>query len=134
MDISFTIILCADKSFSPKINEDDCISPLVFLGNIQPDLQLHVANLTSNVEHIVSDTMNLWIDLFPELLYEVLKKSTIFFINHEEAEQFTGESDISAAGQKLLCLGPRVVVIKMGAAGSYAVSYTHLTLPPIREV
>ena len=106
------------EAFKPSIQIKDCSSPLIFLGNIQPDLQLKVASLTVDAEHIVSDTMNLWIDLFPEMLNKVLAVSTIFLINHEEAEQFTGESDIIRAGRKLLAAGPKIVVIKRGAEGA----------------
>ncbi len=102
------------ESFKPLIRAEDCCSPLIFLGNIQPDLQLKIASLTAGAKHVVSDTMNLWIDLFPKLLNNVLAVSTIFLINHEEAEQFTGESNISRAGRKLLAKGPKIVVIKMG--------------------
>ena len=63
--------------------------------------------------------MNLWIDLFPEKLKEVLKLSTILLINHEEAEQFTGQSEISDAASELLSAGPEIVVIKKGADGAY---------------
>ena len=109
------------ETFKPSIRTEDCGSPLIFLGNIQPDLQLKVASLVVGAEHIVSDTMNLWINLFPEMLNNVLAVSTIFLINHEEAEQFTGESDISRAGRKLLAAGPKIVVIKRGAEGAYLV-------------
>ena len=107
------------ESFKPSVRAEDCSSPLIFLGNIQPELQLKVASLTKSAEHIVSDTMNLWIDLFPKMLNNVLAVSTIFLINHEEAEQFTGESDISRAGRKLLDAGPNIVVIKRGDKGAY---------------
>ncbi len=107
------------ESFSPNIKQKDCNSPLVFIGNIQPDLQLVVANMVCDPEHVVSDTMNLWIDLFPEKLTDVIKKSSVLLINHEEAEQFTGRADIVSAAQILINMGPQVVVIKMGAGGSY---------------
>ena len=45
--------------------------------------------------------------------------STIFLINHEEAKLFTGESDLSLAGRKLLAFGPKIVVIKRGSEGAY---------------
>ena len=107
------------ESFSPNIRQEDCGSPLVFLGNIQPDLQLMVSNAVCDPEYVVSDTMNLWIDLFPKKLATVIKRSSIFLINHKEAEQFTGRADVVSAAQALINMGPRVVVIKMGAQGSY---------------
>ena len=109
------------ENFIPSIRTQDCDSPLVFLGNIQPDLQLRVAALAADAEYIVSDTMNLWIDLFPKTLNDVLGLSTIFLINHEESEQLTGETDLARAGQKLLSAGPKVVVIKRGGCGAYLV-------------
>ena len=122
------------ETFKPSIRIKDCSSPLIFLGNIQPDLQLKVASLTAGAEHVVSDTMNLWIDLFPEMLNKVLAVSTIFLINHKEAEQFTGESDISRAGRKLLAAGPKIVVIKMGAEGACLVCENNEFFIPVFPV
>ena len=107
------------ESFSPVIRSEDRQSPLVFLGNIQPDLQLEVAQSVTSAEYIVSDTMNLWIDLCPDKVKEVLEVSRIFLINHEEAIQFTGIKDIPDAARMLHSSGPEVVVIKMGAKGAY---------------
>ena len=107
------------ESFSPVIRRKDCQSPLVFLGNILPDLQLEVAQSMTSVEYIVSDTMNLWIDLCPNKVKEVLAVSHIILINHEEAIQFTGIKDIPGAACMLHSSGPEVVVIKMGANGAY---------------
>ena len=122
------------ETFKPSIRAKDCDSPLIFLGNIQPDLQLKVAGLAVGAEHIVSDTMNLWIDLFPKMLTNVVAVSTIFLINHEEAEQFTGESDLSRAGRKLLAAGPKIVVIKRGAKGAYLVCENNEFFIPVFPV
>ena len=132
-DTLFTELGVFEK-FSPKIKKEDCTSPLVFLGNIQPDLQLAVAKLTSKAEYIVSDTMNLWIDLFPDRLDEVLSRTTIFLINHEEAQQYTGESDISNAAKKLLTAGPEIVVIKLGAEGAFLATENNEVFIPVYPV
>jgi len=117
-DTLFTELGVFEK-FSPSIADSDRGHPLLFLGNIHPDLQSSVASFTPESEYIVTDTMNLWIELFPEKVAEVLKLSTILLINHEEAEQFTGQSEIASAANKLLSSGPEVVVIKRGADGAY---------------
>ena len=132
-DTIFTELGVFEK-FSPKIKEEDFNSPLVFLGNIQPDLQLAVAKLTSKADYIVSDTMNLWIDLFPDRLDEVLSRTTIFLINHEEAQQYTGESDISDAAKKLLTAGPEIVVIKLGAEGAFLATENNEVFIPVYPV
>ncbi len=107
------------ESFSPVIRSEDCQSPLVFLGNIQPDLQLEVARSMMSAEYIVSDTMNLWIDLCPDKVKEVLAVSRIVLINHEEVVQFTGIKNIPDAARVLHSSGPEIVVVKMGAEGAY---------------
>ena len=125
------------EDFTPSIQEADRLSPLVFLGNIHPSLQKSVAKLTPSAEYIVTDTMNLWIDLFPEILTEVLKISTILLINHEEAEQFTGQSEIFKAASDLLSAGPEIVVIKKGSDGAYlAQGDSRYSIPvfPIKQV
>ena len=80
---------------------------------------MDVARLTISAEYIVSDTMNLWIDMSPDKVGEVLAISSVFLLNHEEAFQFTGTNDIPKAAGQLHALGPEIIVIKMGAEGAY---------------
>ena len=107
-------------SFSPTINSQDRISsPLVFLGNIQPDLQLSIANMIKSYDFVVADTMNLWIDLAREKLTEVFSIANIFLINHEEAFQYTGLDNVQDSAKKLHEAGPEVIIIKLGSKGSF---------------
>jgi len=125
------------ESFSPSIRDENCQFPLVFLGNIQPDLQLDVARLITSAECIVSDTMNLWIDMCPEKVAEVLAISNVFLLNHEESFQFTGKKDVPDAACELLAAGPDLVIIKMGAEGSYLAfndSAFYVPVFPIKKV
>ena len=106
-------------SFSPTIKNMDSRIQCVFLGNIQPKLQLDVAKQINFARYIASDTMNLWINLFPKQLKNVLQISDIFLINDEEAHQFTEKKDISESAHIFHSFGPKVVIIKMGANGAY---------------
>ena len=119
------------ENFKPSINKNDQLTPLVFLGNIQPSLQLAVSKLMTSSEYIVTDTMNLWIDLFPDQLKQVLSISTILLINHEEAEQYTGQNKIEDAANILLSSGPQVVVIKQGSDGAYLAYDQHRISIPV---
>ena len=49
--------------FKPKLSEDSKKSRLLFLGNIQPDLQREVREQMPDAELVALDTMNLWIDI-----------------------------------------------------------------------
>ena len=106
------------EKFQPSILENYKKADFLFLGNIQPDLQLNVASQMESVKTIVCDTMNLWIDLCPDKLWDVIKKVDIFLLNDEEAIQLTGKKNLSEAANQLLQSGPRVVVIKQGANGA----------------
>ena len=106
------------EKFQPSILENYKKADFLFLGNIQPDLQLNVANQMESVKTIVCDTMNLWIDLCPDKLWDVLKSVDIFLLNEEEAIQLTGKKNLSEAANQLLQSGPRVVIIKQGANGA----------------
>jgi len=48
--------------FEPKLSESSKQARLVFLGNIQPDLQRGVRQQIPDAELVALDTMNLWIE------------------------------------------------------------------------
>ena len=65
------------ENYVPEIKAD-IRTEYLYLGNIQPSLQLDVINKIKKKKRIVSDTMNLWINLDQDGLWEVIKKSDIF--------------------------------------------------------
>ena len=67
---------------------------------------------------IITDTMNLWIDIARAELEEVITRTAIFLLNDEESEQLTGHSNLQAAADNLLARGPHTVIIKQGGAGA----------------
>ena len=105
------------EKFKPKINTQ-YKNPIIYLGNIQPELQFDVINKIKNPYLIAADTMNLWIDLFPNQVWELVSKVNIFLINDEEARQLTGEHDLIKISKLFLNKGPQIVVIKKGGEGS----------------
>ena len=105
------------EKFKPKINTQ-YKNPIIYLGNIQPELQFDVINKIKNPYLIAADTMNLWIDLFPNQVWELVSKVNIFLINDEEARQLTGEHDLIKISKLFLNKGPQIVVIKKGGKGS----------------
>ena len=106
------------ESFQPRINPINRQSGIVYLGNIQPSLQLAVCREMAGAPTVISDTMNLWIDRYPQQLQEVLAKTDIFLINDEEAAQLTGHEDLDSAARILLAAGPATVIIKQGREGA----------------
>ena len=119
------------EGFQPLLSAANRGTEIVYLGNIQPSLQLDLARQVDDASLIVSDTMNLWIDTARQDLDKVLAASDIFLINDEEAEQLTGNPDLDAAAAILLAAGPRAVIIKMGSRGSMLAQGRERTRVPI---
>jgi len=105
------------ENFKPKILTK-YKSPILYLGNIQPELQLDVIKKINNPYLIAADSMNLWIDLFPDDVIELIKNVNIFLLNDEEAMQLTGINNLEKIADILLSYGPEIVIIKKGAKGS----------------
>ncbi|MEW6680951.1 MAG: PfkB family carbohydrate kinase [bacterium] len=89
----------------------------IFLGNIDPELQIRVIEQIENPELIVLDTMNYWIENKPEHLKEAIKKANIIIINDGEARELTKEPNLVKAAGKIRQLGPEIVIIKKGEHG-----------------
>lgn len=106
------------ETFSPTIPELFRDTQYLFLGNIDPKLQLSVLDQTRGAKLVAMDTMNFWIETARDDLIEVLKRVDILFINDEEALQLSDEWTVLAAAEKILQWGPKYVVIKRGEYGS----------------
>ncbi len=106
------------EGFDPHMPDSYKGAGTVFLGNLDPRLQLQVLAENPHIAFSACDTMNFWIDCAPELLREVFKKVSVIFINEKEACQFTGERSLVPSGQRLLEFGPEYVIIKLGKYGA----------------
>ena len=104
--------------FNPKIPTAFRDSEFVMLGNIAPQLQLHVLDQVEKPKLVIADTMNLWIDTAIEPLKELLKRVDILVINEEEARQLTGFHHPLAVAEALRALGPETVIVKRGEYGA----------------
>ena len=104
------------EHFHPKLTEAAAQSKYLFLGNIQPTLQLEVLEQAS-AEFVALDTMNLWIDIALDDLKKVLAKVDAILINDQEVEDLTGERNLVVGAGMIREMGPGIVVIKKGEHG-----------------
>lgn len=110
------------EHFHPVIPEPWKKSEFVLLGNIHPSLQMEVLEQIEEPRLVVCDTMNLWIDISKKELKAVLKKVDVLILNDEEARMLSEERNLIVAGQKMLRMGPKVIVIKKGEHGAVMMS------------
>ena len=106
------------ESFKPEVIEDYKDSEVVFLANIDPELQLDVLRQVNKPKLVACDTMNFWIEGKLEALKRTLKEVDILTINEGEARELAREPSLVKAGKVIQSMGPRVVVIKQGSYGA----------------
>jgi len=106
------------ENWSPTIPEALRGAAYVLLGNIHPELQLHVLEQMPGARFVACDTMNLWIKTARRGLNQVIEKIDLLLINDEEARMLSGEVALPLAARAIQAQGPRVVIIKRGEHGA----------------
>ncbi len=105
-------------TFKPRLSPSYQDSPYLFLGNIDPVLQLDVVRqLKSRPRWIALDTMNYWIRGARSALEAVLREVDILLVNDAEVRELTQEHSLIKAYRKVQALGPRILVVKRGEYG-----------------
>lgn len=106
------------EGFSPQLPPDYTEADIVFLANIDPDLQEDILSQVKHPKLVAMDTINLWIKTKPDPLLRILEKVNMYFANEEEIKMLARESNLVKAGKKLLERGPSFVVVKKGEHGA----------------
>jgi len=104
--------------FRPVIPEAWRDSDLVFLANGSPVTQMAVLEQVQRPALTIADTMNLWIETTRDELEALLERIDGLVLNDEEAELLTGETDLERCEDRLLEMGPRFIILKMGSEGA----------------
>jgi sugar/nucleoside kinase (ribokinase family) len=118
------------QSFRPKLPESYKERKVVFLANIDPDLQREVLSQVRNPALIACDTMNFWIEGKREALLETLKPVDVLLINDGEARELSGEPNLVRAANRILSLGPKTLIIKRGEYGALMFSGSRIFSAP----
>jgi sugar/nucleoside kinase (ribokinase family) len=108
--------------FRPQIPEAFRTAPYVFLGNIDPRLQLDVLRQVARPKLVACDTMNFWIESRRPDLIELLGQVDLITLNDAEARQLTEEANLVKAARWIMAHGPKHVVIKKGEHGAFLFS------------
>ena len=104
--------------FDPKLPDSYRTSPYLLLGNIQPALQKSVRAQMPAVKLTGGDTMNYWINDFRPQLLDTLKEWDFLLINDSEARLLSGAHNLRRAADKIMEMGPSILVIKRGEYGA----------------
>jgi sugar/nucleoside kinase (ribokinase family) len=118
------------SNFRPKIPEQFRAAPFVFLGNIDPRLQLDVLTQVERPKLVACDTMNFWIESRRPDLMTLLEQVDVITLNDAEARQLTEEFNLVRAARWIMARGPKLVVIKKGEHGAFMFTASSVFFAP----
>jgi sugar/nucleoside kinase (ribokinase family) len=114
------------EGFQPKLSERSRASDVLFLANIQPDLQRDVRAQLPHARFVALDSMNLWIEIARDSLVSAIESVDCVILNDAELRQLTGRPNLLTAAREVLSWapaggesrGPSAVVAKQGEYGA----------------
>lgn len=105
------------ETFRPNIPESYRAPELLFLGNIDPELQLSVLEQVKRPSLVACDTMNFWIERKREALWRVLEMVDVLIINDGEARALGQNPNLVQVAKEVLSRGVKHLIIKRGEYG-----------------
>ena len=118
------------SNFRPKIPAQFRRAPFVFLGNIDPRLQLDVLTQVDRPKLVACDTMNFWIESRRPELLELLERVDLVTLNDGEARQLSEKYNLVKAARWIMSRGPKLVIIKKGEHGAFMFSEREIFFAP----
>jgi sugar/nucleoside kinase (ribokinase family) len=140
------------EGFQPKLSARSRESEVLFLANIQPELQSEVREQLPQAGFVALDSMNLWIDIAREELVQAIESVDCLILNDAELRQLTGKPNLVSAAREILGWkasaegspekgkggrGPSVIVAKQGEYGAALIteeSFFSLPAYPMESV
>jgi cytidine kinase len=104
--------------FAPKLSDASRQADVLFLANIQPDLQREVREQCTGARFVALDSMNLWIETARDSLVRTIGGVDCVLMNDAELRMLTEEANLMRAARAVMDMGPRVVVAKQGEYGA----------------
>ena len=118
------------EKFEPKLSPQARKAERIFLGNIDPELQLRVLEQAENPKLVCADTMNFWISGKRAALLKLLPRVDVLMVNDGEVRQLAGESNVIQAARAAMRMGAKSVVVKRGEYGALLVTSENTFFSP----
>src|SRR5204863_1109165 len=106
------------EHFEPKLSDASRASDVLFLANIQPDVQRGVREQCPDARFVALDSMNLWIDIARDSLVKTISQVDCVILNDAELRQLTEKPNLVQAARAVREMGPGVVIAKQGEYGA----------------
>lgn len=102
----------------PRVPDALADSDVVFLANIDPEIQIETLGQVRAPKFVALDSMNFWIESKREALAEVMSRVDLVSLNEAEVRQFGRTFSVLRGARQVLELGPRALVVKRGEYGA----------------
>jgi sugar/nucleoside kinase (ribokinase family) len=106
------------EHFQPKLSQASREADVLFLANIQPDLQREVREQCENARFVAMDSMDLWINIAYDSLRKTIEGVDGLLLNDAELKMLTKKPSLVQAAREVMSWGPKVVVAKQGEYGA----------------
>jgi sugar/nucleoside kinase (ribokinase family) len=104
--------------FEPKLSDASRDAEVLFLANIQPDVQRGVREQCANARFVAMDSMNLWIETARDSLVQTISGVDALLLNDAELRMLTEQPNLLRAARTVMEWGPQLVVAKQGEYGA----------------
>ncbi len=104
--------------FELKLSDASRNAEVLFLANIQPDLQRGVREQCANARFVAMDSMNLWIETARDSLVRTISGVDALLLNDAELRMLTQQPNLLRAASTVMEWGPQLVVAKQGEYGA----------------
>jgi sugar/nucleoside kinase (ribokinase family) len=105
------------ETFHPTIPSSYRSPDLLFLANIDPELQHRVLKQVRRPQLVACDTMNFWIEGKRPALAGLLRDVDVLMINDGEARALGADPNLVKVARKIQAEGPATLIIKRGEYG-----------------
>lgn len=105
------------ETFRPTVPEAYRSPDLLFLANIDPELQHDVLRQVMRPRLVACDTMNFWINGKREALARLLKDVDVLIVNDGEARALGADPNLVKVARAIRAAGPKTLIVKRGEYG-----------------
>jgi sugar/nucleoside kinase (ribokinase family) len=107
------------EHFQPLLSPAARDSNVLFLANIQPDVQRAVREQCEGASFAALDSMNLWIDIARPSLVQTIAGVDCLILNDAELRQLTEKPNLVSAAREIFSWGPPGPTAVIGKQGEY---------------
>lgn len=127
LDTQLNVLL----TFDPQVPASYANPDYLLLGNLMPQIQMQVLDrLKARPKLVVMDTMNFWMETQWDALMQMIPRTDVLSINDEEARLLSKEYSLRKAANKILAMGPKVLIIKKGEHGALLFNSSEVFFAP----